>query len=67
MTFQNSTPSFHPENTIKAEIYPDGTLRLDNTQESDAGNYIVELTDENGTMIHTEGHHLILIGKLLCI
>ncbi|XP_058852571.1 uncharacterized protein LOC117431082 [Acipenser ruthenus] len=63
VTFQNSTSSFHPENTIKAEIYPDGTLRLDNTQESDAGNYIVELTDENDTIIHTEGHHLILIEE----
>ncbi|MGH0147984.1 UNVERIFIED_CONTAM: hypothetical protein FKN15_039426, partial [Acipenser sinensis] len=46
----------------RAEIFTNGTLRLDSTRERDSGIYIVERFNRHGKLLSTEAHHLITIN-----
>ncbi|MGH0117135.1 UNVERIFIED_CONTAM: hypothetical protein FKN15_029548 [Acipenser sinensis] len=55
---KNSTSYFYKDYGMRAQIFTNGTLRIDKTQESDSGNYTVELFDQDGICIRKEAQHL---------
>lgn len=61
---KNSTSYFYKDYGTRAQIFTNGTLRIDKTQESDSGNYTVELFDQDGICIRKEAQHLEIEGKL---
>ncbi|KAK1161059.1 carcinoembryonic antigen-related cell adhesion molecule 3-like isoform X1 [Acipenser oxyrinchus oxyrinchus] len=58
---KNDVPRFYDDYRYRAEIFTNGTLRLDSTRERDSGIYIVERFDRHGKLLSTEAHHLITI------
>ncbi|MGH0118675.1 UNVERIFIED_CONTAM: hypothetical protein FKN15_027758 [Acipenser sinensis] len=54
--FKGPTPRYYGDYGSRAEVFNNGTLRLDETQETDTGNYSVDFFYKNGTKnkIHTQ-------------
>ncbi|KAK6474678.1 hypothetical protein HHUSO_G25541 [Huso huso] len=58
---KNDVPHLYNDYRYRAEIFTNGTLRLDSTRERDSGIYIVERFNKHGKLLCTEAHHLITI------
>ncbi|XP_041079850.1 pregnancy-specific glycoprotein 22-like [Polyodon spathula] len=56
---------FYQEYRNRIVIYPNGTIRLNGAQATDSGNYIVEMFDASGTMIHKATHSVIIIESVV--
>ncbi|MGH0118672.1 UNVERIFIED_CONTAM: hypothetical protein FKN15_027755 [Acipenser sinensis] len=58
---KKSEVTFYGNYKSRAELFTNGTLRIDNTEQSDAGNYSAEYF-EDGKSNHEETHQLIITG-----